>query len=137
MDKRERQVRLATWLAPLALAACATTAPNVGEGRYLLVSVGGKVVAEIDTGTGGMASCANQVAMTGNRNPQVTMHCAAEPAKVPLAYSYRAHQQTRESDGFKPSSPYWVRADSSARCATMREATRRSEKTVILEDRCT
>lgn len=136
MDSKQTGIRVATWLLPLALAACATSS-SVGEGRYLLVSVGGKVVAEIDTGNGGMASCANQVAMTGNRNPQVTMHCAAEPAKEPLAFSYRAHQQVRESDGYKPSSPYWVRADTRARCATMRDATRRGDKTVILEDRCT
>ena len=125
-------------LAALGLAALAACATTSGEGRYMQVSnAAGRVVVEIDTGNGGMASCANQVAMvSANRPAGVTYRCSATPSDEPLPYSFVAHQQTRESDGLKPSQPYRVRVADQARCAVVRDATARGEKTVIVEDRC-
>ena len=126
---------LAVPAVALAVAACATA---VGEGRYMLVAdPAGRVVVEIDTGNGGMASCANQVAMVAQAPPAgVTYRCSAAPSGDPLPYFFVAHQRTRESDGFKPSQPYRIRAADRARCAQVRDATAREEKTVIVEDRC-
>jgi hypothetical protein len=120
------------FFAALAMG-CAT--PGTGEGRYLVVSAGSHVVAEIDTGAGGMASCANQLAMT-RLPPGFTGKCEPVASTATLPFSYKLHHQVHESDGFKPSSPYWVRTDTKARCASMRDSSARGEKTVILEDRC-
>jgi hypothetical protein len=119
----------------LAVTACATA---VGEGRYMLIgNQAGRVVVEIDTGNGGMASCANQVAMASQSRPSgVAYRCSTVPSEDPLPYSFVAHQQTRESDGFKPSQPYRVRVADRARCAQVRDSTARGEKTVIVEDHC-
>jgi hypothetical protein len=127
-----RRAVLAGAIAALG-TGCATL--GAGEGRYFLVSSGQHVVAEIDTGAGGMVSCGNQLAMT-RLSPGFTARCAQDPSPDPLPFAYKVHHQVRESDGFKPSSPYWVRTDTKARCSSMRDATARREKTVILEDRC-
>jgi hypothetical protein len=126
-----RSIQIAAASTALALTGCATPA----GGRYLLISSGERVVAEIDTGAGGQNSCSNQVAMIRLHAGYVAS-CSDAPASSPLPYSYKVHMQVRESDGFKPSSPYWVRTDTKARCASMRDGTSRGEKVVIIENRC-
>jgi len=136
MGKKSRFWTLAVLC--MGLAGCATTESGSAEGRYLQVSNAGRVVAEIDTGAGGMASCGNQIAMMkANRSGGVTdMRCSPTPSAEPLPFGFVVQQMQRESDGFKPSSPYLVRVDTRVRCVRIREETARAEKTVIVEDRC-
>lgn len=142
MLQGESAFRQRTWHAlALALAGtglvagCATLGSE--EGRYLQVVSNGRVVTEIDTGAGGMASCGNQLAMLNtNRAPGMSFKCSPTQTSDPLPFMFRAHQMRRESDGFKPSSPYWVRTDTKLRCTRVRNDTAKQEKTVILDDRC-
>jgi hypothetical protein len=59
-----------------------------------------------------------------------------EPQVLPLPFEFTVHNRKVESDGLFPSSPYKVRAWSSAICGRMRDTAARLEKTVIVEDRC-
>lgn len=119
--------------AAILQAGCATQAGS--GGRYLLISSGQRVVSEVDTGAGGLVSCNHHLAML-QLPGGMTARCSQAAASEPLPFSYKVHAQVLESDGFKPSSPYWVRADTRMRCMAMRDNARRGEKVVIVEDRC-
>lgn len=124
----------------LATFGCANLDPqNVGSGHYMQVFLGTKVVAEIETSNAGMLNCPNQAYQTMQGDPSLVgrVKCSFSPSQDTLPYSFRAHRQFTPSDGFKPASPYLVRLSTSENCASMRQATSRMEKTVIVDDNCT
>ena len=113
-------------------------APAIGSGQYLQFSNGSAVIAETDTTSAGLMNCPNQANLAVQQNPVLAgkVKCAAGPATETLAFSFKAHNQSTESDGLKRSSPFVTRASTSALCKKMRDATKAQQSTVILEDRC-
>ena len=131
--------RIAIAFACAGLTACATSPTTTDSGRYLqiLSQSGDKVIAEIDTRAGGMLDCSTQAHFVLQSRPTAKVRCSATSSTDPLPYSYVAHNQSSESDGYRPSSPYLVRASTAAVCASMRDATARPDaKVKIFEDRC-
>ena len=126
-----------TAIALLALAAATPSAAASEDSRYLLIATqDGRVVLEIDTGNGGMASCPEQVAMMASKEASgVTYRCSGTPSGDPLPFSFVAHRRDRKARTAAPSGPFRVRAATAARCALVRDTTR-DEKTLIVEDRC-
>ena len=122
------------------LAACNTmTDPQaVGSGRYLQFLRGGVVIAEMDTSNVGMMNCPNQAYLSIQQTPSLAGNtkCSDIMSIDPLPFSFRAHIQLTESDGYKRSSPYLTRTLTSQLCDSIRQATSAAEKTVILEDNC-
>jgi len=125
-----------TAIALLALAAATPSAAASEDSRYLLIATqDGRVVLEIDTGNGGMASCPEQVAMASKEASGVTYRCSGTPSGDPLPFSFVAHRPDPKARTAAPSGPFRVRAATAARCALVRDTTR-DEKTLIVEDRC-
>ena len=128
-------------MASISLVGCAGSAfdpESVGQGRYLQFLQGTRVVVEVDTSNAGMMDCSHQAYLSMQQAPTLKgrAKCSFQPTSDPLPFSYRAHRQLNESDGFRPSSPYLTRTLTSQVCVTMRRATSALEKTVILEDHC-
>ena len=128
-------------LVPCLLSACAGSVidpQSVGQGRYLQFLQGTTVFVETDTSNAGMMDCSNQAYQIMQQTPSFKgrTRCSFQPSNDSLPFSYRAHRQLNESDGFKPSSPYLTRTSTSQVCISMRRATAALEKTVILEDHC-
>ena len=123
----------------IAASGCATLDPqNVGTGHYLQVSQGELVITEVETSNAGMLNCPNQAYQTMQANPSLVgrVKCSSNPTQDPLPFSFRAHRQLTPSDGYRPASPYLTRTKTSQACASIRQATSRLEKTVILVDDC-
>lgn len=124
----------------LALAGCSTVDPNnIGTGRYLQVlDQSGSAVLETDTHNAGLLNCPNQANLLIQQNPKLAplTKCSDTSFAAALPFSFVAHIQLRESDGYRPASPYRTRTRTSEICANLREATAKMEKTVILEDHC-
>lgn len=123
----------------LATFGCANLDPqNVGNGHYMQIFQGKKVVAEIDTSNAGMLNCPNQAYQHMQADPSLVgrVKCSSVPSEDALPYSFRAHRQFTLSDGFKPPSPYLTRISTSQACASWRQAVSGMEKTVIVDDNC-
>ena len=123
----------------LVASGCANLDPqNVGSGHYLQVLQGEEVITEVDTSNAGMLNCPNQAYQTMQSNLSLVgrVKCSSRPSQDPLPYSFRAHRQLTPSDGYKPSSPYLTRTKTAQACASMRQATSKMEKTIIVADDC-
>ena len=131
------RARLVATLACAGLAACATSSP-AGGGRYLQILNAQKaVVAEFDTGSGGQMPCKNQLHFVLQARPSTIARCSDSASTDALPYSFVAHNQSAESDGLRPSSPYLVRASTAELCAVMRNSTARPDaKVKIIQDHC-
>jgi hypothetical protein len=124
----------------LALPACGTIDPNnIGMGRYLQVfDRTGRVVIETDTHNAGLMNCPNQANLLIQGHPTLASltKCSDTSFAASLPFSFIAHMQLRESDGYRPSSPYLTRVLTREACINMRDATAKMEKTIIVEDHC-
>lgn len=124
----------------IALAGCSSFGDeySVGNGQYLQVLRGQTVILETDTSNAGMMNCPNQVYRLIRDHPSMssTTKCSSRATTDSLPFSFRAHRQLTESDGYKRASPFITRTATSQMCATIREATAKMEQTVILEDSC-
>jgi hypothetical protein len=121
------------------LAACAAVDPqNVGRGQYLQYTNGTDVLIESEAPRAGFLNCANSAyqLIQANKALEGHMKCAEAPSTQPLPYSYRARNVKGVADQVLQSSPYVVRARTSAICAASVAGTRKQEKTEILEDNC-
>ena len=131
---------LAGLLLALTLVGCSAIDPDgIGAGRFLqIVDRSGRVIVEMDTHNGGMLNCPNQanILIQENRNLAPLTKCSDKSFANALPFSFLAHRQLRESDGYRPASPYMTRALTGQVCIELRDATGKMEKTVILEDRC-
>ena len=128
-------------LVVLALTGCAVSPldpKGVGSGRYFQILHGDRVIVEMDTSTAGMMDCSLQASMAMQQTPSLSgrTRCSDLTAPDPLPYSFRAHRQLTESDGYKRSSPYLTRTSTSQLCTSFRDAARKMEKTVIVEEGC-
>jgi hypothetical protein len=124
----------------IALGGCSTVDPNnIGTGRYLQVfDRSGRAVIETDTHNAGLLNCPNQANQLIQQQPTLAplTKCSDSSFAGSLPFSFVAHVQLRESDGFRPSSPYMTRTLTSEICVTVRQSAAQMEKTVILEDNC-
>lgn len=131
----------ASVIVPLLVTlGCSTLDPqNVGSGHYLQILQGELVISEVDTSNAGMLNCPNQAYQIMQANPSLVgrVKCSSIPSQDPLPYSFRAHRQLTPSDGYKPASPYLTRTKTAQACASMRQATSKMEKTIIVTDDCT
>lgn len=132
--------KFALALAGLTLAACSTVDPNsIGSGRFLQVFDGnGRVVMESDTHNAGLMNCPNQANLLIQSSPVLAQltKCSDTSFASSLPFSFIAHRQQRESDGYRPSSPYRTRLLTREACINLRDTMAKMEKTVILEDHC-
>lgn len=128
-------------LAVAVATGCANTfvdPENVGIGRYLHIYRDGAILFETDTHNAGLLNCPNQAYQIIQSNPSLTgaVKCSDRSFPETLIYSFVAHRQLTESDGFRRSSPYVTRTSNIQTCVSQRDATSKLEKTVILEDNC-
>ena len=126
--------------AAALLAACAAVDPqNVGKGQYLQLTSGADVLVESEAPRAGFLNCANSAyqAMQADKALEGRLKCADTPSAQALPFSYRARNtKSVAADHVLQSSPYVVRARTSAICAASLAATRKEEKMEILEDNC-
>lgn len=122
------------------LGGCSTVDPDsIGNGRYLQVfDRNGRAVLETDTHNAGLLNCLSQANQLIQQQPTFAplTKCSDKSVAGSLPFSFIAHVQQRESDGYVPSSPYMTRTLTPQICVTLRQAAAQMEKTVILKDNC-